>query len=137
MSKYSKSVSESESRLSLWERFVVWFSGWYFRSPLPVSPPPSATLVPDEEPKVVLPPEVARSLARFDELADGLISGEINGFVVFVDAGVYTPTFWLNTPRSNHENMALAIKNYGHELHLKVARSQGNAPPNNRSEQEQ
>lgn len=137
MSKFSKSVSGSESRLSLWERFVVWFSGWYFRSPLPASPPPSATLVPDEEPKVELAPEVVRSLARFDDLAEGLISGHIKGFVVFADAGVDVPTFWLTTTGSNHEMMALAIKDYGHKLHLKVARSQGNAPPENRSDTNQ
>ncbi len=82
-------------------------------------------------------PQVARTLERFRPIVEGLISGEIKGFVMFAEEHGAITYMWQHPPGSDSEQMALAIKDYGHRFHLKVASGQGTAPPNNRSDRTQ
>jgi hypothetical protein len=82
-------------------------------------------------------PQIARTLERLNRIAEGIISGEIKAFVMFADENGAIMRMWQHPEGCDHETMALAIKDYGHEFHLKVAATQGTAPPNNRSDRTQ
>jgi hypothetical protein len=124
----------SPFRASLWVRFWAAFSGWFSPSPQPPSPQPSATLDADEEPVRVIPEQVARTLGRLDMIAERLISGDISGLVLFAEDSGAIDCMWQFPPGADKESMAVALKQYAHNLHLTAVRLQGNAPPNNRSE---
>lgn len=114
-----------------------WLLAPYWRSPPPSSPQPSATLVPDEVPMVPIDPKIARTLTRLDDVAEGLVRGDIKNLVVFAETDAGVAYLWLLPDELNHEPMALAIKEFGHDLHKGVVRTQGNAPPQNRSNRAQ
>lgn len=82
-------------------------------------------------------PQVARTLERFQPIVEGIISGEIKGFVLFAEENGAITYMWQHPPGSDSEQMALAIKDYGHRFHLRVAAGQGTAPPHNRSDRTQ
>lgn len=82
-------------------------------------------------------PQIARTLERLSQIAEGLISGEIKGFVAFAEQQGSITRMWMHPEGADNESMALAIKDYGHGFHLKVAAGQGTAPPHNRSDRTQ
>lgn len=86
---------------------------------------------------VVISEQAARTLDRLDSLVADIISGEIKGFVVFAERDGGVTRLWQFPEGSDVEVVALAIKDFGHGLHLQVARGQGNAPPDNRSDRTQ
>lgn len=128
---------ESPFRASVWARLWAALSGWFSPSPPGSLPPSSATLDDEEEYAVEVSPQVARTLDRLKPIVDGIISGEIKGFVMFAEENGGITYMWQHPPGADNEQMALALKDYGHRLHLKVAAGQGTAPPHNRSDRTQ
>jgi hypothetical protein len=137
MSESSPSPVELLLHAPRWVRWLVRVLGWSSPSPPPSLPELSVTLAEDDGPVVEVPPEIARTLDRLELVRDALISGDIKGFVAFAELGGDVTSLWLHTPGYNHELLACAIKDYGTSFHAHVTRSQGNAPPQNRSDRVQ
>lgn len=132
MNESSTSVSGSP----WWVRFWAALRGLWSRSPSEPSPP-SGTLPADESDAVVVVPEhIARAIIGLGNLADAVREGEVPAFVLFYQtrSGVHRMEF--ATDDGQFERIATATMDFGWRLHRKVARRQGNAPPQNRSEQD-
>lgn len=78
-----------------------------------------------------------RAIQLLEHLGQRIFDGDIQSFVLFVQNPKGVQRVWYNTGDGNPEQMALEIMDYGHQAHRAVVRRQGNAPPNNRSENEQ
>lgn len=128
---------ESPFRAPVWARLWALLLGWLWPSPPASSPSSSVTLDDDAEAPVEVSPQVARTLDRLKPIVDGIISGEIKGFVMFAEQEGGITYMWQHPEGADNEMMAMALKDYGHRLHLKVAAGQGTAPPNNRSDSTQ
>lgn len=138
MSKSSRYASGQPLFARLWERLSVLCSGWRRRSPPASSPPSSATLDANDETVVVLPEHVAQAIMALGEVAEGVRDDKLRAFVIFMqDSKDEVTRMWFNAGNTDAEQLALKIMDHGHSMLKQVSRSQGTAPPQNRSDREQ
>lgn len=82
----------------------------------------------------MLPERVAQAVIGLENLAASVIAEDVSGFIVFVQTAEGVSRMWYVTEKSDNEQMATATMEHGRRLHRSVARRQGTAPPNNRSD---
>lgn len=68
-----------------------------------------------------------------ENMQAALIDGRITTFVVFMQSPEGVSRMWFDVPVTNPEELAMAISGYGRDLQREVAKTQGTAPPQNRS----
>lgn len=82
----------------------------------------------------MLPERVAQAVVGLENLAASVIDEQVSGFMVFIQTPGGISRMWYTTEASDNGEMATAMMEFGRRLHRSVARRQGNAPPNNRSD---
>lgn len=137
MNEFLKLATERSLSSSVWVRLWARWLGWWSPSPPASLQPPSATLVQDDEPEPVLPEHVAQALMGLQEIANAVQEGHIRAFVIFMQNPGGISRMWFNDSGRDPEQLAVEIMNHGSSMLKQASRSQGTAPPQNRSERKQ
>lgn len=133
MIQSSRPVSESLAPLSRWARFWDWCWGWFSPSPPASLPEVSATLVQDDEPESVMPEHIVQAIMGLGEIASSVEAGHIRAFVIFMQTPEGVSRMWFNGGGHDPESLSVEIMRHGSSMLKQASRSQGTAPPENRS----
>lgn len=134
----SKSPFEPSWLARLLDRWLGWSSVWQWPPPPPSSDwdGDSGTLDGAQAP-IELTESQATAIQHLEDVSDGVATKEVTAFVVFSLEGDGAMLRYYRAPGAELEPLAAAIQTYGVRLQRQIARAQGNAPPQNRSDRDQ